>query len=105
MKRIMKLTGMLLIAGTIQSFAQKVGEPAPHFEVGLLGGGSFSLADHEGKVVAIFFFGNTCPSCRSIGPKVESSIYQAFINDTANYTVVGIRYLEFHFQRQFGDRF
>jgi len=90
MKRLLKLTVLLLFAATIQIYAQNEGDPAPAFKVGLLGGGSFSLADHEGKVVAVFFFGNTCPSCRAVAPDIESSINQAFISDSANFIIVGI---------------
>ena len=90
MKHKLKLTAMLLVAALVQIHAQNVGEPAPGFEVGLLGGESFRLSDHEGKVVAIFFFGNTCPSCRAVGPDVESSINQAFQKDSASFVIVGI---------------
>jgi len=81
---------MLLFAACIQLYAQDVGEPAPGFEVGLLGGDSFRLSDHEGKVVAIFFFGNTCPSCRAVGSDIESNIHQAYKNDSSNFVIVGI---------------
>jgi len=90
MKRVLKLTVMLLFAALIQIDAQKEGEPAPGFEVGLLGGETFRLSDHEGKVIAIFFFGNTCPSCRAVGSIIETSIYQAYKNDSANFIAVGI---------------
>lgn len=90
MKHKLTLTAMLLVAALVQIHAQNVGEPAPGFEVGLLGGDSFRLSDHEGKVVAIFFFGNTCPSCRAVGPDIESSINQAFQKDSASFVIVGI---------------
>ena len=58
MKRIINITWVLLIAVSVQIFAQDVGEKAPNFQASLLGGESFNLADHEGKVVMVFFFGN-----------------------------------------------
>jgi len=90
MKRIIRLTWVLLIAASIQINAQDEGETAPNFEVVLLGGDTFNLADHEGKVVMVYFFGNTCPSCRAIGPVIESDIYQEYMDDEGNLVAVGI---------------
>ena len=90
MKHTLTLTGMLLLAASVQIFAQNVGEPAPDFQVGLLGGDTFTLSEHEGKVVTIFFFGNTCPSCRAVGPEIESSINQEYGTDSMNFVLVGI---------------
>jgi len=90
MKRILRLTWLLLIAASIHINAQDVGEKASNFQVGLLGGETFNLADHEGKVVMVFFFGNTCPSCRAVGSIIESSIYQEYMDDEGNLVAVGI---------------
>jgi len=87
MKNQLKIRG--LIMATVMAFslgfthldAQKLGEAAPDFEVDLLGGGSFKLSDQEGKVVFLFFFGNACSSCKSVGPTLESSIFQEFKGD------------------------
>jgi peroxiredoxin len=81
---------VLLMAVSVQISAQKVGEQAPNFEIGLLGGETFNLADYEGKVVMVFFFGNTCPSCRAVGSIVESQIYQEYMDDEGNLVAVGI---------------
>jgi len=90
MKRIIRLTGVLLMAASFQISAQDVGDTAPKFQVGLLGGETFNLADHEGKVVMVYFFGNTCPSCRAVGPTIESAIYQEYMDDEGNLVAVGI---------------
>jgi peroxiredoxin len=90
MKRIVRLTWVLLITASIQINAQDVGDTAPNFQVGLLGGETFNLADHEGKVVMVFFFGNTCPSCRAVGSIIESSIYQEYMDEEGNLVAVGI---------------
>jgi peroxiredoxin len=90
MKQILKLTWVLLFAVSVQINAQDVGDTAPNFEVGLLGGETFDLADHEGKVVMVFFFGNTCPSCRAVGSIIESAIYQEYMDDAGNLVAVGI---------------
>lgn len=90
MKQISILTWVLLFAVSVQISAQNVGETAPNFEVGLLGGETFNLEDYEGKVVMVFFFGNTCPSCRAVGSIVETAIYQEYMDDAGNLVAVGI---------------
>lgn len=90
MKNLFNIAMILLFAGTGQMFAQDQGDPAPDFEVDLLEGDStFKLSAQNGKVVMVFFFGNTCPSCLSAGSNVESSIYQVF-KDNTNFTAIGI---------------
>ncbi len=65
------------------------GEAGPDFEVDLLDGGSFKLSDMRGKVVLIFFFGNTCPACQGAAPYVESEIYQEFMSNS-NFAALGL---------------
>ncbi len=91
MKYLFNVVMILLIACTGQLYAQVLGDPAPDFEVELLEPDSttFKLSDQEGKVVLVFFFGNTCPSCLSAGSDVETSIYQVF-KDNTNFTAIGI---------------
>lgn len=67
---------------------QNVGETAPDFTVSLSGGGDFTLSNHQGKVVMIFFFGNGCPYCISSGPEVQG-IYNTYKND-ADFVAVGL---------------
>ncbi len=74
---------VLVMAATIDIYGQQEGNAAPDFEVNLEGGGTFKLSDQQGKVVFVFLFGNTCPSCRAVGPDVESSIYQKFMGDSS----------------------
>lgn len=83
------LLGMMVSLAMSNAYAQTVGEAAPDFEVDLLGGGTFKLADQKGKVVFLFFFGNTCPSCKAVGPTVESSIYQAY-KDNSDFVALGL---------------
>ncbi len=72
------VVGFMLTIGISPAYGQTVGEMGPDFEVNTLGGGTFKLSDQRGKVVFVFLFGNTCPSCKAVGPTVESSIYQHF---------------------------
>lgn len=83
------LLGLLVSLGMTRANAQTVGEAAPDFEVDLLGGGTFKLSDQEGKVVFLFFFGNTCPSCIAVGPTLESSIYQAY-KENSDFVALGL---------------
>ena len=78
----MAITGLTLNA-------QTVGEAGPDFEVTLLSGSSFKLSDQQGKVVLVFFFGNSCPSCKAAAPFVESDIFQEF-SDNENFVAVGL---------------
>jgi peroxiredoxin len=95
MKNQLKIKGSFIIAalvvsmGMTQSYGQTVGEAGPDFKVNLLGGGTFKLSDNIGKVVFVFLFGNTCPSCKAVGPTVESSIYQKFKNDP-DFVAIGL---------------
>lgn len=62
---------------------------APAFTLKSLAGLDVSLSDFEDKVVVLFFFGNNCPSCKSVAPTVESSLVTAFASNT-NYAVLGL---------------
>jgi len=89
MKKLFISAAALLILGTVQMTGQQVGNQAPDFEVGLLGGETFKLSEQEGKVVFVFLFGNGCPSCVAAGGNVETSIYQSF-KDNANFRAIGL---------------
>lgn len=89
MNRIILAIFGLIIAMHFNLSGQKVGDPAPDFEVDLLDGSKFKLSDHQGEVVFIFLFGNTCPSCIAIGPTIESSIYQVYM-ENPNFTAIGL---------------
>ena len=59
----------------------------------------FSLETHDGqtlssdifadKVAVIFFFGNSCPPCKSVAPDIEAKINQEFKDDD-NFVMLGI---------------
>jgi len=81
----MMLIGLLWV---VPLMAQSPGEAAPDFTVTLAEGGEFTLSDHQGKVVMIFFFGNGCPYCITSGPGVEG-IYNTF-KDDPSFVAVGL---------------
>lgn len=70
-------------------FAQGVGDTAPDFTLNTLDGGTFTLSDHEGKVVLIFFFGYGCPSCLQYGPSIQEELVEAY-SGNENYIAVGL---------------
>lgn len=63
-------------------------DTAPSFVMETTSGDKVESDDYIGKNYVIWFFGAGCPPCRSIGPKVESDIYQAF-KDNDNFVMVG----------------
>ncbi len=65
------------------------GGSAPGFTLESVSGGSVSLSDYSGKVVVLFFFGNTCPSCKASAPDIESKLHSPFKNN-ADYQILGI---------------
>lgn len=67
---------------------QGVGDPAPDFTVDLVDGGTFTLSNHNDKVVMIYFFGNACPFCVEAGPLVQG-IYNSF-KDESDFVAVGL---------------
>ncbi|NNE70834.1 MAG: redoxin domain-containing protein, partial [Rhodothermales bacterium] len=81
------LLGAIAVAPTAE--AQNVGDAAPAFSYPALGGGQISLADHSGKVVFVFLFGNTCPFCLAIGNQTESEINAVF-GSNPSFQAVGL---------------
>lgn len=68
---------------------EAVGEPAPDFTYTSLSGEQISLAQFQGKVVYLFFYGAGCPHCISNGPVTETEIHQVF-DDNPNFVALGL---------------
>ncbi|MFT4603885.1 MAG: peroxiredoxin [Rhodothermales bacterium] len=73
----MRFVSTLLLALSLfvlPAAAQTVGQTAPDFFFPQLGGGTVRLSDHQGKVVFVFLFGNTCSFCLAVGHRTESEV-------------------------------
>ncbi len=62
---------------------------APAFTLKSLDGADVSLSDFNNKVVVLFFFGSSCPSCKAVAPSVESKLVTPFASNT-DYVVLGL---------------
>jgi len=57
--------------GAAGTEAALVGKPAPDFQLNLLGGEKFHLADHKGKVIVLDFWATWCGPCLQAMPQIE----------------------------------
>ena len=67
----------------------KTGEVAPDFSLTDLDGNTRKLSDYKGKVVVLFLFGNTCPSCIAVGPQIQSKIADKYASNS-NFVILGL---------------
>ena len=63
-------------------------ESAPSFSMETTAGNKIESSQFQNKNLVIWFFGAGCPPCRSIGPTVESKIYQEF-KSNSNFAMIG----------------
>lgn len=47
------------------------------------------LSDFNNKVLVIFFFGNACPTCKAVGPSIQSKLNTPFASNS-NFAIIGI---------------
>ncbi|TNF46956.1 MAG: TlpA family protein disulfide reductase [Bacteroidetes bacterium] len=105
--RIMRVVTFTMIIGTILSFTscdnnsvdemtdtENPGDMgttvmAPAFELKSLAGNTVKLSDFKNKVVVLFFFGNSCPSCKAAAPNVQTMIQNTF-GSNASFMLLGI---------------
>jgi peroxiredoxin len=62
---------------------------APDFELNSVDGKTVKLADFSDKVVVLFFFGNTCPSCRAVAPDIEKELNLPY-EGRDDYAIIGL---------------
>ena len=73
----------------INALGQGVGASAPDFTLSTVSGDEFTLSDHTGKVVFLFFFGYACSHCLANGNNTETGIYDAF-ESNSDFVALGI---------------
>lgn len=61
---------------------------APNFSLLTTSGDTLKLQDYQGKNLVIFFFGYACPFCQSVGPSIESDLYEAY-RDNDKFAIIG----------------
>jgi len=62
---------------------------APAFSLKTFDGMDLNSSTYDGKVLVVFFFGNSCPPCIGVGPDVEEKLNQDF-SGNSDYAIVGI---------------
>lgn len=62
---------------------------APDFTLKSLDGSDISLSDYKNKVVVLFFFGNSCPTCKAVAPSIESELAVPFKNNDS-FQILGL---------------
>jgi peroxiredoxin len=90
MKTILEKIFILIFAiSPYMAMPQNTGETAPDFTLNQLEGGNFTLSDHHGKVIFIFWLGYNCPFCKSASPSIKQEITDYFKNNP-NFIAIGI---------------
>lgn len=62
---------------------------APVFKLVSTSGDTIKSSSYIGKVLVIFFFGNTCPYCIAVGPKVQTEIANIY-QSNPKFSIIGI---------------
>lgn len=62
---------------------------APAFSLKSLDGSQVQLSDYKDKLVVLFFFGNTCPSCKAAAPNIVSMLSAPFAS-RSDFKILGL---------------
>jgi len=91
LKFVLLLASILVIASCEKKKVEpaKTGEVVPDFSLTDLDGNIRKLSDYKGKVVVLFLFGNTCPSCIAVGPQIQSEIADKYAANS-NFVILGL---------------
>ncbi|MEY5048261.1 MAG: hypothetical protein RLZZ175_1620 [Bacteroidota bacterium] len=72
-----------------QEVNPETGEVAPAFSLKDLNGNTVQMSDYKGKVVLLFFLGNSCPSCKAVAPGIENTFVKGYANNS-NFVLLGL---------------
>lgn len=62
---------------------------APAFDLKAVSGETVKLSDYKNKVVVLFFFGNTCPSCKAVVPDIQNKLVNTY-GTNSNFVLLGL---------------
>lgn len=65
------------------------GEDAPDFSLNNLDGNVVKRSDFDGKVLVMFFFGNSCSSCIGAGSQIQTQLANVY-NSNDNFAIIGL---------------
>jgi len=59
------------------------------FSIQTMSGEVFTSASLLGKNYVIYFFGYNCPTCKAVGPEIESRLHQVY-KDSDDFAIFGV---------------
>jgi peroxiredoxin len=75
--------------GDNNSEGTAVGDVAKSFSYTGLDGSTIALENYSGKVLFIFTFGNTCPTCEQAGRQIETEVTDVF-SGNEDFAAIGL---------------
>ncbi|NCG04527.1 MAG: redoxin domain-containing protein [Bacteroidetes bacterium] len=65
------------------------GEDAPNFSLIDLDGNTVKRSDFDGKVLVMFFFGSSCPSCIGVGSQIQTQLVDVYKSND-DFAIIGL---------------
>ena len=65
------------------------GEDAPDFSLTDLDGNTVKRSDFDGKVLVMFFFGSSCPSCIGVGSQIQAQLVDVYKSND-DFAIIGL---------------
>jgi thiol-disulfide isomerase/thioredoxin len=90
------------VSDAAEGFCSLLGKPAPDFELQLLGGRKFHLAEAKNQVVVLDFWASWCEPCRQALPQVEG-VVEGFKGRSVQLVAVNVRETQDQITAAFSD--